>query len=136
MAKEWCVDTGVSNSTASTASDTIRLEIRIVPCVIAPPLLEDISDRGGKVVLRLVPPGLEILLPVLCPRPAVVVDVARVRAGQLFGSAIGVLNVAQAFDERVTTIGIVRRRHSAEAVRCADRSDEGVRIVEDRFVIE
>src|SRR5688572_27615063 len=79
-------------------------------------LLEDVRDGRRELFLRLIPPGLEVLLPVLGPRPAVIIDESGIRRGDLLRTAIGIVNVAQALDEVVAPIRIVRRRHPGEAV--------------------
>src|SRR5690349_11494803 len=57
-------------------------------------LFENIGHGRGEVVLRLLPALLEVLLPVLRPRTAIVIDETRVRRGGLLGTAIGVVDVA------------------------------------------
>src|SRR4051812_49676449 len=64
-------------------------------------LAKNIRDRGREIVLRLVPALLEVLLPVLRPRPSVVIDEPRIGGGRLLGAAVGIEDVAQALDERV-----------------------------------
>ena len=102
----------------------------------SPLLFKDIENLLGHIVLRLIPADLEILFPILGPRPPVIIDVARIRGGQLRRFAVGVLDIAQALDEGVAAIGIVRCRPAGEAIAGAERSDEGLRIVKCCFMIQ
>src|SRR5687767_6402261 len=99
-------------------------------------LFKDVGDRRGQLFLWLLPARLEVFLPVLRPRTAVVVDEPGIGRGDLLGPAIGIVDVAQALDEVVPAIGIVRRRAAGEAVGRPHWRDEGLRIVKDRLVIE
>src|SRR5262245_61187309 len=71
-------------------------------------LLEDVEDFLRNIVLRLIPADFEVFLPVLGPRPSIEIDEAGVGAGQLRRTSIGVLDIAQALDVRITAIRIVR----------------------------
>src|SRR4051794_9505299 len=77
-------------------------------------LAKDIGDRCREIVLRLVPALLEVLLPVLRPRPAVVIDEPRIGGGGLLGAAVGIEDVAEALDERVAPGRIVRGGRAQE----------------------
>src|SRR5262249_16240821 len=63
-----------------------------------------------------IPVFFEILFPVLSPRAAVEIDKARIRVGQLFRSAIGVLNVAETFNIRVSASGIIDSGTAGKAI--------------------
>src|SRR5262245_64697906 len=74
--------------------------------------------------VRFLPVFLEILLPVLGPRASIIVNETRISVRQLSGPAVGVLNVAQTFDECISAVGIFHRRASCEAIRGAHRRYE------------
>src|SRR5687768_8031277 len=78
-------------------------------------LLEDVRDCRRELLVRLVPACLEVLLPVLCPRTAVIVDETRVGRGVLGGPAVGVAQVAQTLDVAVSAVGIVEACRPIEA---------------------
>src|SRR5439155_18996675 len=64
--------------------------------------VQNIEDGGRQIVVRLIPSDFEILFPVLRPRPAIIIDVSRIRGGELVGSAVDVSELAQAFDVGVS----------------------------------
>ncbi len=99
-------------------------------------LFEKIQDFLRKFGLWLLPANLEILLPVLGPRPPVIVYVIRVGAGKLRRPAIDVLDITQTFGVGVSAVGIVGSCPPDEPLACANRSSEGFRIVKYRFMIE
>src|SRR5215813_5354250 len=64
-------------------------------------IVEDIEYACGKIAIGFVPSDFEIFLPVLCPRPAVVVDIAFVARRELRRLAVDVDDIRQAFHERM-----------------------------------
>src|SRR5687768_368260 len=134
---------GVAKATASAASPAAVVKALKVHVAITAPnnvkdiefeLFEDVGDRGRELRLRLVPAGLEELLPVLGPWPAVIVDEPRVRRSRLVGAAIGVEDVTQALDEREPLVRIVERCRSLPDLGRAQRPHERLGIVERRLV--
>src|SRR3990172_6476791 len=104
IANEWCDIAGVINR----ASDVIVKSAAIAQCLfsrflmmvssflfLAFQLVQNLQDTGGEIIIWLVPAGLEVFLPILSPRPAVIVNEARVGIGQLRRASVGVLNIAQ-----------------------------------------
>src|SRR5678815_1932627 len=94
-------------------------------------LLEDIGNCGRQLFVRLLDALLEVLLPVFRPGPAVIVNEARIARRELRWPAVHVRHVAQTFDERVTKGGAVVLLRPVPAHRRSQRSDEGLRVVED-----
>src|SRR5215468_3289993 len=63
-------------------------------------VVEEVEDGCGKVAVGFVPSGFKIFFPVLCPRPAVVIDIAVVARCELSRPAFNVDDVRQAFHVR------------------------------------
>src|SRR4030095_8881959 len=81
IANEWCVETGLSNSTAISTRHAASAEALTVRVLMIPPTpgsLKDVVDGRVQFFLRLIPSLFEVLFPVLRPRAAVVIDEARV----------------------------------------------------------
>src|SRR5580692_120150 len=86
--------------------------------------------------LRLVPALLEIFLPDLRPRPAVVIHELRVVLGQLLRPSIDIVDVGQTLYEGEALLRSVQRRAPQEAIRDADRLEQRLRIVENDPLVE
>src|SRR5262249_42969691 len=74
--------------------------------------------------------------PILSPRPTVVINEAWIGVRQLRRPAVRIPNIAQTFDVGVSAILIIGRRAPCEAISRMDGCNEGVGIVEHRFMIE
>src|SRR5438128_10055149 len=68
---------------------------------------QHLERAGRNILVGLVPARLEGLLPVLRPRPAVIIDEPVVADGELYRLAVDVPDVAQAFDVRVAARCVV-----------------------------
>src|SRR5688572_4625327 len=77
-----------------------------------------------------------MFLPVLGPGTAVIIDETRISRSQLGRPAVGVLDIAQALDDAVASVWIIRSRPSGKTIAGSHRHYEGVGIVEDRLVIQ
>src|SRR5262245_6256699 len=108
-----------ANSTAAPALKIFKRSLRCIVLAIDLPLrrqlflrlvVEDIEYARGKIAIGFVPSGLEIFLPVLCPWPAIVVDIAFVAWRKLGRSAIDVDDIRQAFHERMAKSWAVETR--------------------------
>ena len=99
--------------------------------------LENIEYCLGKCVVRgLFPANLEILFPVLGPRPAIVIDITLACPCELARPAIDISEIAQTFDVGISPGRIVQGRRAIEPHIEMQRRDEGIGIIKYRLVIE
>src|SRR5438874_1524990 len=76
--------------------------------LLFPRRVEEIEDVLGNFAFTgFIPSGFEILLPVLCPWPAIVIDVAIAGRRELSRPAVDVDDIGQAFDERMAKVRAV-----------------------------
>src|SRR5579863_3940264 len=102
MANEWCAKAGVIERPRDTNAITPAISQPLVGCFFIVAfsfrpsfLLEKVEYVLGHTgILRLVPADFKILFPVLCPRPAVVVDIPGVGLGKLSRPAIRIPEIA------------------------------------------
>jgi hypothetical protein len=87
-------------------------------------------------ILRLLPADLEVLLPILGPRPPVIIDIAGIGLGQLRWPAVGIAEIAQALDVCITPVRVVGGCSPHKAVGGVQGLDERFGIVKYRLVIE
>src|SRR5262249_33864534 len=78
----------------------------------------------------------KVLLPVLGPRPAVVINEARIACRELAGSSINIAQVAQAFDVGVASGRVIQAGLTVELHGDMQRLNESVRIVKHGFMLE
>src|SRR5215467_8486971 len=100
-------------------------------------LFENVEYRFREyLIVRFIPALFKPFLPVLGPRPAVVIDEIRIGWRQLHRPALDILDVAQTLDIRIPAALIIHGSASGEAECRSNRRNESIRIVEYGLVIQ
>src|SRR5262249_57096930 len=98
-------------------------------------LIDQSEHIRREVIVWLFPTDFKVLLPILSPGPAVVINEAGIARRELSGSSIDIAQVAQAFDVGVASGCIIQSGLTIELHCDVQRLYERVRIIKHGFML-